>query len=284
MVDFDQPGEYILFATAVDRYDNQRSRSIRLTISEAQDTPIFIASSETVSDIDPVLQRMIEAYLSAHAGDQEHWSLMVMDAENAAAIVSVNSAVQQSASLMKLFVMGAVYDRYDSLSALWSSAVIDDLLERMITVSDSDAWIELVTMLGGGDYGIGCSELSAWCRSYGYPDTAMYPDYYQNFTSVSDTCHFLQDVCQGALPHADDMLALLKQQQFTWKIPAGVPDDVVTANKTGELSDTENDAAIIFAPKGTYILSVMSTSLQDRNNAQQMIRELSAMIYDYLNA
>lgn len=166
---------------------------------------------------------------------------------------------------MKLFVMGAVYDRYDSLSALWSSAAIDDLLERMITVSDNDAWIELVTMLGGGDYGIGCSELSAWCRSYGYPDTAMYPDYYQNFTSVSDTCHFLQDVCQGALPHADDMLALLKQQQFTWKIPAGVPDDVVTANKTGELSDTENDAAIIFAPKGTYILSVMSTSLQDRN-------------------
>ena len=284
MVDFDQPGEYILFATAVDRYDNQRSRSIRLTISEAQDTPAFITSSETVTDIDPVLQRMVEAYLSAHAGDQEHWSLMVMDAENAAAIVSVNSAVQQSASLMKLFVMGAVYDRYDSLSALWSSAVIDDLLERMITVSDSDAWIELVTMLGGGDYGIGCSELSAWCRSHGYPDTAMYPDYYQNFTSVSDTCHFLQDVCQSALPHADDMLALLKQQQFTWKIPAGVPDDVVTANKTGELSDTENDAAIIFAPKGTYILSVMSTSLQDRNNAQQMIRELSAMIYDYLNA
>ena len=133
MVDFDQPGEYILFATAVDRYDNQRSRSIRLTISEAQDTPTFIASSEAVTDIDPVLQRMVEAYLSAHAGGQEHWSLMVMDAENAAAIVSVNSAVQQSASLMKLFVMGAVYDRYDSLSALWSSAVIDDLLERMIT-------------------------------------------------------------------------------------------------------------------------------------------------------
>ena len=115
MVDFDQPGEYILFATAVDRYDNQRSRSIRLTISEAQDTPTFIASSEAVTDIDPVLQRMVEAYLSARAGGQEHWSLMVMDAENAAAIVSVNSAVQQSASLMKLFVMGAVYDRYDSL-------------------------------------------------------------------------------------------------------------------------------------------------------------------------
>ena len=90
MVDFDQPGEYILFATAVDRYDNQRSRSIRLTISEAQDTPAFIASSETVTDIDPVLQRMVEAYLSAHAGDQEHWSIMVMDAESAAASVSVN--------------------------------------------------------------------------------------------------------------------------------------------------------------------------------------------------
>lgn len=165
MVDFDQPGEYILFATAVDRYDNQRSRSIRLTISEAQDTPAFIASSETVTDIDPVLQRMVEAYLSAHAGDQEHWSLMVMDAENAAAIVSVNSAVQQSASLMKLFVMGAVYDRYDSLSALWGSAAIDDLLERMVPIIRIPGHGHVSGLLSKLHFRIGYLSFPAGCLS-----------------------------------------------------------------------------------------------------------------------
>ena len=58
----------------------------------------------------------------------------------------------------------------------------------------------------------------------------------------------------------------------------------MTANKTGELADTENDAAIIYAPQGTYIMSVMATGLNDTETAQQMIRELSAMVYDFLNA
>ena len=82
---------------------------------------------------------MIERYLDGHAGAQEHWSVMVMRADSEEAIVSVDSAVQQSASLMKLFVMGAVYDRYASLSAAYGSTVLDDLLTRMITVSDNDA-------------------------------------------------------------------------------------------------------------------------------------------------
>ena len=281
-VDFDAPGEYIFFVSATDAYGNARTRSIRVDIS---DTLVSPAVSHTVkSGIDPSLQRMIERYLDEHAGAQEHWSVMVMRADSEEAIVSVDSAVQQSASLMKLFVMGAVYDRYASLSAAYGSTVLDDLLTRMITVSDNDAWIELVTMLGNGDYGAGCSELCTWCEQHGYSDTAMYPDYYQNFTSVQDTTCFLRDLCHNDLPYSQTMLALLQQQQFTWKIPAGIPDDIVTANKTGELADTENDAAIIYAPQGTYIMSVMATGLNDTETAQQMIRELSAMVYDFLNA
>ena len=47
-------------------------------------------------------------------------------------------------------------------------------------------------------------------------------------------------------------------QTRTGKIPAGVPSYVTTANKTGELDDTENDAAIIylvFFPKRIAICS-----------------------------
>lgn len=57
------------------------------------------------------------------------------------------------------------------------------------------------------------------------------------------------------------MLALLKQQTRTTKIPVGILDEIVTGNKTGELNDTENDVAIIYGPNYTYVLSVMSTNL-----------------------
>ena len=42
------------------------------------------------------------------------------------------------------------------------------------------------------------------------------------------------------------MYALLKQQQRTNKIPAAMPAGVHVANKTGELSNVENDAGILY--------------------------------------
>ena len=70
------------------------------------------------------------------------------------------------------------------------------------------------------------------------------------------------------------MLALLKAQHVTTKIPAGVPSGVQTANKTGELSDVENDDAIVFAPFGTYVLVILTENGSIRN-----IRNLSSIIY-----
>ena len=52
-----------------------------------------------------------------------------------------------------------------------------------------------------------------------------------------------------------------------YKIPAGLPEDVETANKTGELYtknkdginvSVQNDAAIIFAQDHPYVLTVMT--------------------------
>ena len=60
-----------------------------------------------------------------------------------------------------------------------------------------------------------------------------------------------------------------------------MPEDVPTANKTGELAAVENDAAIVFAPFGTYILCVMSDDVY-LGVATQQTAELSEAIYTYL--
>ena len=75
---------------------------------------------------------------------------------------------------------------------------------------------------------------------------------------------------------------MMRQQERTGKIPAGVPENIETANKTGELSDVENDAAIIFGENGAYTVCVMMSGLSDTSAARSVIREISAQIYEYM--
>ena len=76
------------------------------------------------------------------------------------------------------------------------------------------------------------------------------------------------------------MLNLLSNQENTTKIPEGVPADVKTANKTGETDEDQHDIAIVYGPKTTYILCVMS---EDSANAIANIRSISKVVYNYLN-
>ena len=69
-------------------------------------------------------------------------------------------------------------------------------------------------------------------------------------------------------------------QERKWKIPSGVPDGVITANKTGELDDVENDAAIIYTDSGTYVLVIMMSDLNDTSSAQRTIKEISSRVYE----
>ena len=73
----------------------------------------------------------------------------------------------------------------------------------------------------------------------------------------------------------------MKQQERTGKIPAGVPEGIVTANKTGELDDVENDAAIIYGEDKTYIICVMMNGLSDTSAGRETIVKLSSIVYAF---
>ena len=40
---------------------------------------------------------------------------------------------------------------------------------------------------------------------------------------------------------------------------------------------------LIYGPKQTYVLSIMSTNLVSNSNAQAVIRNISSIVYNYLN-
>ena len=76
---------------------------------------------------------------------------------------TINDSPMQAASLIKLFIMGAVYENYDSLSQQYGSATLDSYLTPMITVSDNDAANSLVSCLGSGDSTAGMQKVNSFC-------------------------------------------------------------------------------------------------------------------------
>ena len=218
---------------------------------------------------------------------------------------TVNAEVSmQSASVIKAFIMAAVFDKlvYADGATEPSSdyeSSLKSLLTQMITVSDNDAANELARRLGGGDFQNGASVLNEFCQEHGYTSTHLGREFLasnptdDNYTSASDCCRLLSDIYSGTMVNADasaDMLALLKAQTRTGKIPSGIPSGVETANKTGELSAgdglgaVENDIAIVFDKEHPYVLCVLSNNIQNNSSAQETIKKISADVYQYMTS
>lgn len=212
---------------------------------------------------------------------------------------TIQEQPMQAASLIKLFIMGTVYENYDSITAQYTKESVDSLLHSMITVSDNDAANTLVTYLGQGSSDTGRSIVNQFCQAHGYTSTTMgrmlleSTENGDNITSVKDCGTFLREIyqiCNGtaqnaSLSHAENMYYLLKLQERKNKIPAQMPDGVHVANKTGELATVENDAGIIYdTAKGVdLIVCFMSQNVSDTTAAQSSIASCSRMIYGYYN-
>ena len=184
-------------------------------------------------------------------------------------------------------------------SAAKSREKVDSLLARMITVSDNEAYNELVRLHSRKrSFREGCEKVSAYIREQGYDDTGIYhtlspsetkreaTDDRKNHTSPKDCVRLLERIYDGTCVSQEasqQMLDLLLAQQIDTKIPAGLPEEAEAANKTGETDEAQHDAAIVFGAETDYILCVMSEDLSDTGEAQERIREISGCVYEALN-
>jgi beta-lactamase class A len=76
----------------------------------------------------------------------------------------------------------------------------------------------------------------------------------------------------------EKMIQIMRAQQHTQRIPAGVPQGVKVANKTGSIKGTRNDTAIVHAKK-PYVVSVFSKNLAGPNVADKALVDISAAIW-----
>lgn len=222
--------------------------------------------------------------LAAQNGD---WSLYFMKYDTGTEI-SINSHQVYSASLIKLFVIETVYQRIAE-GRMSDSDSLENLLYSMITVSDNDAWRSVAQRVGGGSYSAGMRIVTDTAQAAGFSDTGtFYKGSHKNFnfTSVNDCGAYLRGVLDKTVvspEYSEKILSLLKQQQHRQKLPAGVPEGVETANKTGELDYNQGDAMIVFSPGGTYILVLIGDGLTNAYGTVPFFGEVSSLVYSYVN-
>ena len=205
----------------------------------------------------------------------------------------INNKKMKPASLIKLYNMGTVYNQIEK-GKLKENKQIKQYLNSMITVSSNDAYNELLGKIGKGNTKKGIHTVSKFCKDNGYKNTicggTLMPSYYsstwerKSLTTVQDCGHILEDIYRGNLVSekaSAKMLKLLKAQQRKGKIPAGLPKGVKSANKTGETSTRQHDAAIVFSKNADYIIVVMT---EGDGAGISHIQNLSRITYQYFNS
>jgi len=235
------------------------------------------------------LNNSLKTRLQEAETNGESWSIYVKNLNTGEAF-SVEDKPMESASVIKLFTAATVFENWDEMQSRESyEGEIRELLRNMIRISDNESANALVRKLGNGDAAKGMQKVNVFCEKYGYTQTHMgrlmldFNASDDNYTSVEDCGKLLTQIYQKELSGSEEILKFMKEQERTGKLPAGIPQGIVVANKTGELDDTENDVAIVYGEKADYVVCVMAGALGNTASARSRIVDISSEIYQYIN-
>ena len=222
------------------------------------------------------LKEELEAEMEKLGGK---WSLYLKRLDTGYTIGIHEDEKMIAASLIKLFIAGEFYTLGEQ-----GELDIDSYSNRpdlMISISDNGA---ANTLIGA------CTmeKINAFAGENGFKETELNRRMLEwngkeNYTSARDCGRMLEMVLDGEYVSGDASARILddlKAQQRRGKIPAGVPSGIETGNKTGELDNVDNDAAIVWSPSCTYILCIMSS---DAGGRIAEIQKLSRMVYRGMN-
>ncbi len=222
------------------------------------------------------------------------WSVYVKNLSTDESFV-INDRGMKSASVMKLFIMGTVYTAIDN-GELSRTDEIVSLLNSMISYSSNEASNQLLYILGNSSYADGIAKVNTFIEEHGFSemtveyngfeDSATYVGDGINQVAAKDVGKLLEDIYRRtwmSRSDSNEMESMLLAQNTRYKIPAGLPDGVLCANKTGEMSTTENDAAIIYSDHCDYILVVLSSDWGDDRQAIDRIANISSVVYQFFN-
>jgi beta-lactamase class A len=249
-----------------------------------------------------VEQEIIHLKVARRLLPADEISLQVYDLEGKRLLADLNgNIIRNSASLIKVFVMLAIFDQA-ARQELQITPDLERSLYRMIAVSDNRATNHLILRLGRGDATQGIIAVNVLLQKMGFQGTRLkelIPEggkTYANQTTVSDTTNFFR------LLYEQKLISPLYSQKMNDILLKNIHDRIRTAqikkegiavaDKTGYVRGLNGDCGIVYqggVHKGCdYVLSVI---IENRNKPAEgswgrkksaVIRHLSDRIYQTL--
>jgi beta-lactamase class A len=162
------------------------------------------------------------------------------------------------------------------------------LAERMITHSSNLATNALIATLDPDRITRQMAAFGARATQVlrGVEDGPAYRAGRNNVTTADDLAAILVALERGeaASPASTAyMREVLRQQAFNREIPAGLPPGTPVAHKTGWITGTLHDAAIVYPPgREPFVLVVMTRGIPDEQIAARLIADLAAITWEWL--
>ena len=125
-------------------------------------------------------------------------------------------------------------------------------------------------------------------ESLGYEDAYAVDQALDNQGSPRDVAELLAMIAENRCaspPSCRLMLRIMSQQEWREKIPAGLPEGLLVVNKTGGVSGTSNDAAIVYTPSGAPIVMVVfwkGLGRAQKDRAGAAIAAIAGVLYEHL--
>jgi len=221
------------------------------------------------------------------------WSAAVRDLSTDEKLV-VNDVPMPSASIMKLFILGSLYEDI-RLGRVERTEELVQRMKGMISASSNTDANEIIRILGEGDHAAGVAHVNDYIRRSGYSDdTRIYNPFQEeslildaehtNQTTADDTAELLERIYRRTFGNrrvCSEVEQMMLESTTRYKLPSALPDSVSAGNKTGETDEIENDAMVVYGPVHDYILTVFSTDWSDKQLAQKRFREISAEVFSY---
>lgn len=240
--------------------------------------------------------------------------LVVKDLDMNWEINSNKNVVIPSASLAKIPIMLAYYDsdreRKIDLntkielknsqktpgSGILKNAVagqvfsLEDYMIIMVTESDNTASNILIDFMG-------FDELNTRFKKLGLTYTNLsrkMMDFKQrkkgveNYTTTAEMAYLLEQIYRGKAVSPEvskKCLGILVNQKVNDRIPKELPKGTVTAHKTGLEDGLCHDVGIVYTPKGTFLICVLTKhNYKYAQTSKKMIARMSLLTYQYFNS
>ncbi|MBO0446186.1 serine hydrolase [Enterococcus ureilyticus] len=179
-----------------------------------------------------------------------------------------------SASVIKVFIMAYIYEKELALDRMLEGETTQELVRRMIQISDNQATNRLIEFLG-------MDNLNHYFEEQGYKGTKLQRKMLdeqarmnglENYTSVEDAMEFLKKmyVHRNEWPYSQ-MLTIMSDQTIRTKLPSKLPFEVQVANKTGELTTVENDIGLVLDPKNPFAIVILTNEVYDSSAMREAI-------------